>query len=63
MLDPRSGGQTLARRQLLSDEERQALFGCPVDPDGLIRCFTLSRSDRELVAGRRHDTSRLGYAV
>ena len=53
----------MARRQLLTDEERQALFGFPVDPDGLIRCFTLSRSDRQLVAERRHDTSRLGYAV
>ena len=39
------------------------MFGFPVDPDGLIRCFTLSRSDRELVAERRNDTSRLGYAV
>jgi TnpA family transposase len=63
MVGPRNGGQVLARRQLLTDEERQALFGFPVDPDGLIRCFTLSRSDQQLVAERRHDTSRLGYAV
>ena len=42
----------MARRQLLTHEERQALFGFPVDPDGLIRCFTLSRFDRELVAER-----------
>jgi Domain of unknown function (DUF4158) len=53
----------LARRQLLTDEERQALFGIPADPDGLARCFSLSRSDRDLVAGRRGDASRLGYAV
>ena len=53
----------MARRQLLTDEERQALFGFPIDLDGLTRCFTLSRSDRELVAERRNDTSRLGYAV
>lgn len=53
----------MARRQLLTDQERQALFGFPVDPDGLTRCFTLSRSDRDLVAERRNDTSRLGYAV
>ena len=63
MVDPRSGGQALARRQLLTDEERQALLGFPIDPDGLTRCFTLSRSDRDLVAERRNDTSRLGYAV
>jgi hypothetical protein len=48
---------------LLTDEERQALFGFPIDPDGLTRCFTLSRSDRDLVAERRNDASRLGYAV
>ena len=53
----------MARRQLLTDEERQALFGIPTDPDGLARCFTLSRSDRDLVAERRSDASRLGYAV
>ena len=53
----------MARRPLLTDEERQALFGFPIDLDGLTRCFTLSRSDRELVAERRNGTSRLGYAV
>ena len=53
----------MARRQLLTDEERQALFGFPIDLDGLTRCFTLSRSDRELAAERRNGTSRLGYAV
>jgi hypothetical protein len=63
LVDPRSGGQPLARRQLLTNEERRALFGFPVDPDGLTRCFTLSQFDRQLVVDRRNDTSRLGYAV
>jgi TnpA family transposase len=53
----------VARRELLTDEERRALFGIPADPDGLARCFTPSRSDRDLVAARRSDASRLGYAV
>ncbi len=53
----------MARRELLTDEERRALFGIPADPDGLARCFTPSRSDRDLVAARRSDASRLGYAV
>jgi Domain of unknown function (DUF4158) len=53
----------LARRQLLTNEERKALVGFPVDPDGLARYFTLWRSDRELVVERRNDISRLGYAV
>jgi len=53
----------LKRRQILTDEERQALLGVPDDPDALARLFTLSRSDQHLVAERRNDTSRLGFAV
>jgi hypothetical protein len=53
----------LKRRQILTDEERQALLGMPQDADSLARLFTLSRSDRHLVAGRLSDTSRLGFAV
>lgn len=53
----------MARRQLLTEEERQALLGIPSDPDGLARCFTLSRADQELVADRRGDANRLGFAV
>lgn len=53
----------MARRQLLTDEERQALLGIPPDADSLARLFTLSRSDRSLVAERRGDANRLGYAV
>lgn len=53
----------MARRYLLTDEERRALFGLPADPDGLARRFTPSRGDRNLVAARRSDASRLGYAV
>ena len=45
----------MAPRRLLSDEERQALFGIPLDVDGMARCFTLSRADQELVAARRRD--------
>jgi hypothetical protein len=47
----------------LTDEERRALFGLPADPDGLARHFILSRADRDLVAARRGDATRLGYAV
>src|SRR3982750_2278771 len=56
-------GRAVARRDLLTDEERRALFGIPADPDGLARRFPLSRADRDLVAARRGDASRLGYAV
>jgi hypothetical protein len=50
-------------RRLLSDEERQALFGIPLDADDMARCFTLSRRDQELVAARRRDAKRIGFAV
>ena len=40
----------MARRQLLTDEERLALLGIPSGADALARLFTLSRSDRNLVA-------------
>jgi TnpA family transposase len=53
----------LARRQLLTDEERNTLLGIPTEPDALARCFTLSQADQELVAGRRGDANRLGYAT
>jgi TnpA family transposase len=53
----------LARRQLLTDEERQVLLGIPPDADSLARLFTLSRLDRNLVAERRGDANRLGCAV
>ena len=53
----------MARRQLLTDEERLALLGIPPDADSLARLFTLSRSDRDLVAERRGDANCLGCAV
>ena len=53
----------MPRRQLLTDEERHALLGVPHDPDGLARLFTFTRSDQDLVAGRRGDANRLGFAV
>src|SRR4051812_10174473 len=54
------GRNALIRRQLLTDEERQVLLGISPEPDGLARFFTLSRSDQDLVAGRRNDVNRLG---
>jgi hypothetical protein len=48
---------------MLTDEERQTLLGIPSGPDDLARLFTLSRSDRNLVAERRGDANCLGYAV
>ena len=53
----------MARRPLLTDEERRLLFGVPSDPDALARHYTFTRFDQDLVAGRRGDTNRLGFAV
>jgi TnpA family transposase len=53
----------MAHRQLLTDEERHTLLGIPLDADSMARCFTLSRADQELVAKRRRDTNRIGFAV
>ncbi len=53
----------MAHRQLLTDEERHILLGIPLDADSMARCFTLSRADQELVAKRRRDTNRIGFAV
>ena len=53
----------MAHRQLLTDDERRALLGIPLHPDGLARRFTLSRADQNLVAERRRDANRIGFAV
>ena len=53
----------MAHRRLLTDEERRALLGIPLDADSMARCFTLSRADQNLVAERRGDANRIGFAV
>ena len=53
----------MARRPLLTNEERQLLFGVPGDPDALARHYTFTRSDQDLMAGRRGAANRLGFAV
>jgi hypothetical protein len=53
----------MARRPLLTDEERRLLFGVPGDPDALARHYTFTRSDQDLVTGRRGAANRLGFAV
>ena len=53
----------MAGRQLLTDEERRLLFGVPRDSDALARYYIFTRSDQDLVAGRRGEANRLGFAV
>src|SRR3954469_2979645 len=56
-------GRSMARRPLITDEERQLLFGLPGDPDTLARHYIFTRSDQDLVVGRRGAANRLGFAV
>src|SRR3712207_5376064 len=53
----------MARRDLLTDGERRRLFGVPESEDELIRRYTLSAADLDLVARRYTDRNRLGAAV
>jgi hypothetical protein len=53
----------MGRRDILTEEERRALFGVPADRDAMVKLYTLSRADLDLVQARRSDANRLGFAV
>lgn len=53
----------MARRDLLTPDERQILFGVPVDRENLARHYMMSPKDLALVATRRGDTNQIGFAV
>jgi TnpA family transposase len=53
----------MARRKLLTPDERQALLGIPDDEESLIRHYTLSPQDRLQAEVRRRPHNQLGYAV
>jgi hypothetical protein len=53
----------MARRKLLTPDERQALLGIPDDEESLIRHYTLSAPDRLQAEARRRPHNQLGYAV
>jgi hypothetical protein len=53
----------MARRALLNEDERRRLFCVPPNRDELVRLYTLSRADLELVLARRGHANRLGFAV
>lgn len=53
----------MGRRDLLTEEERCTLFGVPDEYDALVRLYTLSRADLDLVLARRGDANCLGFAV
>lgn len=53
----------MARRSLLTDAERERLFGVPTGRDELVRRYTLDLTDLALVSGHRGDANRLGFAL
>ena len=53
----------MARRQLLTDEQWARLLAPPNDEREIVRHYTLSRDDLDLIAGKRSGRSRLGFAV
>ncbi|MGX1500808.1 TnpA family transposase [Labrenzia sp. MBR-25] len=53
----------MRKHELLSEAEREQLFGIPVDRDTLARLYTFEISDLELIWNRREDRNRLGVAL
>jgi Domain of unknown function (DUF4158) len=53
----------MARRQLFTDEQWASLLSPPRDEREIIRHCTLSRDDLDLIAAKRSDHGRLGFAV
>lgn len=53
----------MGMRDLLSEEERIMMFGVPNDHDEMVRRYTFSRGDLDLIKSRRQDTNRLGFAT
>ena len=53
----------MARRRLLGDEQRAALFALPAGERDVVRHCTLTPDDLTLVAAKRSASNRLGYAL
>jgi TnpA family transposase len=53
----------MARGRLFTDEHWASLLAPPTDEREIIRHCTLSRDDLDLIAGKRSDHGRLGFAV
>jgi TnpA family transposase len=53
----------MPRRAILTERQRAALFGLPIDEPALIRHYTLSDDDLSHVRRRRRPRNRLGFAL
>ena len=53
----------MARRDLLTGDERRALFGVPLDRASLAKFYTVADEDRPLIEIKRGDANRRGFAL
>lgn len=53
----------MARRNLLTGDERRALFGVPLDRASLGKFYTVLPEDRALIEAKRGAANRLGFAL
>ena len=53
----------MPRRQLFPDEQWASLLAPPSEEREIVRHCTLSRDDLDLIAAKRSDHSRLGFAI
>ena len=53
----------MAGRDLLTGDERRALFGVPLDRASLARFYTVADEDLLLIEAKRGDANRLGFAL
>jgi hypothetical protein len=53
----------MARRQLLTDEQWTRLLAPPSDEREIVRYWTLSSEDFDIIFRKRSDHSRLGFAL
>jgi hypothetical protein len=53
----------MARRTLLSAEQRTRLFGIPTEASEMAKHYVLSPEDLALIRAKRRSGNRLGFAV
>jgi hypothetical protein len=53
----------MARRELLTDEQWMSLLAAPNEEREIVRHYTLSKDDIDLIATKHSDHSRLGFAM
>jgi hypothetical protein len=53
----------MARRQVLSDDAWTAFFNPPADEREIVRHYTLTCDDLDLIGTKRSGATRLGFAL